>query len=310
MKLYFAPLEGITTYTFRNTHAEVFGHCDAYYAPFITPTDNEKLSLKTIRDITPERNAGVNLKVQVLTNSASAFFKFTDKIRPLGYNEVNLNLGCPSNTVCKKGRGAAFLREPDALERFFEEVFATTDFKISVKTRIGFSAPDEFERLIEIYNRFAIELLIIHPRTRAQMYKAMPDMDAFATAVSKCKMPLCYNGNINTKEQFGSVCSRFENLDSVMLGRGAVANPAIFREIKGGKPLSTNELLCFTDRLIEKYNPLLGSDIYTLHKLKEIWLYCIENYPCEKKTAKLIKKAAKLGEFRKSLDLLPKECQR
>lgn len=309
MKLYFAPLEGITTYTFRNTHAEIFGHCDAYYAPFITPTDNEKLSLKTIRDITPERNAGVNLKVQVLTNTASAFFKFADKIRPLGYDEVNLNLGCPSNTVCKKGRGAAFLREPEALEKFLEEVFATTDFKLSVKTRVGFASGDEFKRLLEIYNRFPLELLIIHPRTRAQMYKGMPDMDLFATADAQCKMPLCYNGNINTVEQFNEVCNKFENLDSVMLGRGALANPAIFREIKGGEPLVTDELLAFTDALIEKYIPLLGSDIYTLHKLKEIWLYCIENYPFEKKTAKLLRKATRLSEFRKILDFLPKECQ-
>jgi len=201
------------------------------------------------------------------------------------------------------------LREPDALERFFEEVFAATDFKLSVKTRIGFESADEFERLLQIYNRFPIELLIIHPRTRVQMYKGMPDMDTFAIAVAQCKMPLCYNGNINTAEQFHSVCSRFENLDSVMLGRGAVANPAIFREIKGGEPLCTDELLEFTDRLIEKYIPLLGSDVYTLHKLKEIWLYCIENYPFEKKSAKLIKKATKLSEFRKSLDFLPRECQ-
>ena len=124
MKLYFAPLEGITTYTYRTVHAEIFGHTDAYYAPFITPTDNEKLSIKTIRDIVPEKNEGTSLKIQVLSNTASSFMKFCDKVRPLGYKEVNLNLGCPSNTVCKKGRGSAFLKYPDELYNFFDGIFS------------------------------------------------------------------------------------------------------------------------------------------------------------------------------------------
>ena len=67
-KLYFAPLEGITTYMYRNIHNEMFGGCDAYYAPFITPSDNEKIGRKGFRDVLPENNAGVNLKLQVLTN--------------------------------------------------------------------------------------------------------------------------------------------------------------------------------------------------------------------------------------------------
>ena len=306
MKLYFAPLEGITTRTYRLAHAEVFGHADAYYAPFITPTDNEKLSLKTIRDIVPEYNGGTNLKVQVLSNTPGSFRKFTDKIRPLGYDEVNINLGCPSNTVCKKGRGAAFLKDVDALDNFLYEIFSHTDFKISVKTRLGFYSNDEFSRLLDIYKKYPLSLLIIHPRTREQLYKGMPDMDSFAYACKEFTGPLCYNGNISTADDYVSLVRQYPTLDSVMIGRGAIANPAIFREIKGGKPLSTEELICFTDLLIEKYIPLLGSDFYTLHKLKEIWLYSIMNYPDEKKTSKAIRKSTRLSELRKALDLLPK----
>ncbi len=305
MKLLFAPLEGITTRTFRTTHAEVFGNCDAYYAPFITPTDNEKLSLKTIRDIMPELNEGINLNVQVLSNTATSFRKFTDKIRPLGYNEVNLNLGCPSNTVCKKGRGAAFLKDTDALDNFLDEVFSIADFKISIKTRLGFYSNEEFSKLISIYNKYPISMLIVHPRTRQELYKGVPDMDSFSYAYSEFKGKLCYNGDIKTFSDYDMLLEKYENLDSVMIGRGAIANPAIFREIKGGKKLTTQELLGFTDRLIEKYIPLLGSDIYTLHKLKEIWLYAITNFPQEKKIAKLIRKSNKLYDFRKALDLLP-----
>ena len=135
MKLYFAPLEGITTYTYRNTHREMFGGCDQYFAPFITPSDNEKLSIKCLRDIVPEKNSSVKPIVQVLTNKAESFLKFEEKIKALGYSEVNINLGCPSGTVVKKNRGSGFLREPEALERFLEEVFSASELKIAIKTR-------------------------------------------------------------------------------------------------------------------------------------------------------------------------------
>ena len=78
MRLYLAPLEGITTYIYRNTHMEMFEGCDSYYAPFINPSENEKVSRKGVRDIVPENNEGVNLKAQVLTNNAVAFCKFAE----------------------------------------------------------------------------------------------------------------------------------------------------------------------------------------------------------------------------------------
>ena len=87
-----------------------------------------------------------------------------------------------------------------------------------------------------------------------------------------------------------------------MIGRGAVSNPAIFREIKGGKKLTTDELLEFSERLRDNYLKVLGSDIYTLHKLKEIWMYIMWRYPEEKKILKAIKKSESLKEFMSSIE--------
>ena len=92
MKLYFAPLEGITTNVYRNAHFEMFGGCDEYYAPFITPSDNEKITRKGLKDIFPEENR-YNLKIQVLANKSEAFLKFEKKVASLGYDEININLG-------------------------------------------------------------------------------------------------------------------------------------------------------------------------------------------------------------------------
>ena len=297
MELYFAPLEGIGTYTYRNTHAEMFGGCDGYYSPFITPSDKARVVMKNLRDVIPEKNQGVNLTVQVITNKADTFLKFEEKIKPLGYDTININLGCPSGTVVSKGRGAGFLTDPDGLDRFFDEIFSKTKMKISVKTRTGFTSHDEMGRLMEIYNKYPLELLIVHPRTRAEQYNGMPNDEVFEMVYNISKNKLCYNGNIFSVERYNEIVNRFPNLHSLMLGRGVVANPALFREIRGGKKVEISEISAFSQKLAEKYLEVLGSERYTLNKLKETWFYVMWNYPEEKKIIKAIKKADTLNDF-------------
>ncbi len=305
MKLFFAPLEGITTYTFRNTHFEMFGGVDSYFAPFINPSDNEKVSKKGFRDILPENNGDTPVTVQVLTSNSESFLKFSEKVKPLGYDEININIGCPASTVVRKGRGSGFLKTPDAMDEFFSEIFDKTDMKVSVKTRIGYSSPDEFPRLMEIYNKYPIECLTVHPRTREMLYNGECDMNAFSLAYNVSKRALCYNGDIRTAEDFHGITQSFPNICAVMLGRGAVANPAIFREIRGGEKLSTDELVAFSRKLSEKYIKVLGSEVFTLHKLKEVWIYAIRNFPEETKLAKEIKKATTLSDFMSAINKLP-----
>ncbi len=304
-KLYFAPLEGITTYMYRNIHNDLFGGCDAYYAPFITPSDNEKIGRKGFRDILPENNCGVNLKLQVLTNNSGSFLRFCDKIKEYGHNEININLGCPSGTVTGKGRGSGFLKNPAALDEFFGEIFKKSDIEITVKTRIGFSSPDEFNELMKIYNRYPISLLVIHPRTRADFYKGALHRESFEKAYKMASMPLCYNGDIRTTDDISGIFNLFPEINSVMIGRGAIRNPAIFREIRGGKKLTTQELITFSKVLAESYNNHLDTPVYTLHKLKEVWLFMMENFPEETKILKTVRKANKLHELMNAIEYLP-----
>ena len=290
MNFYFAPMEGITTYTYRNTHAEVFGKCDRYFAPFIVPTDNERISRKTLRDILKENNE-VEITPQVLCSSEVAFAEFTKTIKALGFDEVNVNFGCPSGTVVKKRRGSGALKDPDLLDSFLDSIFSGTDIKISVKTRTGFYSHDEFDRLLEIYNKYPVTELTIHPRVREEYYKGIANMDTFEKAYYNSPLKLCYNGDVSSVQDCVRIGEKYPNLNSIMIGRGAIKNPAIFRELKGGSPLKTDELIRFSRLLEERYLKLLGSDVYTLHRLKEIWLYSVENFPEEKKIAKAIKKA-------------------
>lgn len=305
MNLYFAPLEGITTYIYRNTHAEVFGGCDGYYAPFITPSDNEKISRKGLRDVVPEKNDTVNLTVQVLTNRSDSFLKFARKIKALGYGEVNINIGCPFERVIRKGRGAGMLKDTEELDRFLDGVFSGCDLKVSVKTRTGFYSGEEMESLTEIYNHYPLSLLIIHPRAREDFYKGVPNMKVFSAAYEDAKSPVCYNGDVMTTEDFHRISATYPELSGVMIGRGALTNPALFREIRGGDKASTRELIEFSDRLSENYFAVLESETFTLQKLKEIWGYMMQNFPGQTKIAKAIKKATTREELSEIIRRLP-----
>jgi len=305
MNLSFAPLEGITSCIYRNTHAEFFGGCDRYYTPFVSPSDNEKIGRKGFRDIIPENNTAVRPIVQVLTNNALSFLKFSEKAKEYGYGEININLGCPSGTVTGKKRGSGLLREKELLKSFLDEIFEKCSLEISIKTRIGFYSPDEFDELLEIYNKYPVKLLIVHPRCREDFYKGEPHYSAFDKAYSDSKAPLCYNGNIFTLSDYKRIAEKYPSLESVMLGRGAVANPAIFREIKGGKRITTDEMLEFSEILVKRYNDTLSSDTFTMHKLKEIWLLMMLNFPKEEKILKVVRRTTKLTELMRAIHSLP-----
>ncbi len=304
MKLYFAPLEGITTYTYRNAHSEMFGECDKYFAPFITPTANEKISLKSLRDILPENNVTKPV-VQALSSDSAAFLEFAQKVRVLGYDEINLNFGCPSGTVVKKMRGSGALRDLDSLDRLLDGIFSGTDMTISVKTRTGFYSHDEFDEILIVYNKYPISELIVHPRIREEYYNNLPNEESFEKAYSSAKTKISFNGNIYSTKDYEKIIQKYEKLNSVMIGRGAIKNPAIFREIRGGKPLATKELVDFSRCLEERYLKVLGSEIYTLHKLKEIWMYAMQNFPEEKKILKAVKKANRLCDLNGAIGCLP-----
>ena len=305
MKLYFAPMEGITSYIYRNIHEEMFGGCDAYFAPFINPSDQEKVSKKGVKDILPEKNTTASLKIQVLTNNPVSFLKFSDKVKALGYNEININLGCPAGTVVKKGRGSGFLRDTDAMERFFDRIFSESDMKISVKTRIGYSCTDEAEALMKIYNKYPLTSLIIHPRTRDELYSGSVHTDVFEMCYNTSKNDVCYNGDILTVEDWKKTALAYPNLEGIMIGRGAIRNPALFREIRGGKPLEAKELIEFSNRLINDYNEIFNTETFTVHKLKEIWIYMIKNFPEERKAEKAIRKAKSLRDLKDAIYSLP-----
>lgn len=295
-----APMEGITGRLYRQAQARFFGGVDRYYTPFLSPGQKGAFHRKELAEIAPEHNRGIDLVPQLLTRRAEDFIWAARQLKQLGYCRVNLNLGCPSGTVTAKGKGAGFLAFPDQLDRFLEQIFAglsMESMEISVKTRLGMRDPAEFPRLLEIFQRYPIEELTIHPRVRQDFYKEPVRWPAFEQAAGQCTLPLCYNGDLATAEQCRLVAQRVPGLRALMIGRGLVANPALGRQYQGGPAASAGELRQFHDWLYEGYCQAFQSRKNAICRMKEIWRCMLPALGCGEKTAKRLLKTTDPAEY-------------
>ncbi|MBE6070569.1 MAG: tRNA-dihydrouridine synthase family protein [Clostridium butyricum] len=297
MKYYLAPMEGITGYIYRNSYEKFFHNIDKYFTPFIVTNKSKSLKTKELRDVLPENNKGINIVPQILTNDSEGFIITSRKLQQLGYNEVNLNLGCPAGTVVSKNRGSGFLAKREELDRFLDQIFKIDDMKISIKTRIGKDSPEEFYELIKIYNKYPMEELIIHPRTQKDFYGNKPNLDVFKDALSLSTNPLCYNGDIFTSYDHDKLIKDFPEVKKIMLGRGILANPGLINEIKDNTNITKETLKDFHDEILNKYIELFNEDRNAIFRMKELWGYMIHIFSDNKKYAKKIKKSQKLSDY-------------
>lgn len=309
MKYYLAPLEGITTYVYRNAYHKYIRQMDKYFTPFIVPHKEKRFNTRELKELSPEHNQGLHVIPQLLTNNAEDFLKTANDIVQMGYEEINLNLGCPSKTVVTKKKGSGFLEFPEELDRFLDEIYTNADFKISIKTRIGKDSPDEFERLLKIYNKYPIEELTIHPRIQTDYYKNTPNWDVFELAYIESKNQICYNGDINSKSDLAKLIECFPNLENVMIGRGMIHNPGLVDWIENGKTLSKDDLRAFHDMILEEYIQISSGDRNVLFKMKELWFYMLSLFENAEKIGKKIKKTERLNEYESVINSLFATCE-
>ena len=307
MPVYFAPMEGITDAIFRRVHHARFSGVHKYFIPFISPTQNLRLTARELAAVAPEHNAGVPAVPQVLAKDAQLALWAVRTLADMGYTEVNLNLGCPSGTVTAKGKGAGMLADVPHLARFLDEFYAHAPLPVSVKARIGFTSPAEFERLLPLLSAYPISELILHPRTRAQFYKGQPHRELFAAALSVCPMPLCYNGDLFTPGACKSFMTEYPKTRALMLGRGLVANPALAQTLAGGAPLTVDALRGFLDELEESYLALYPVHI-VLGRMREVMKHVACCFEDAHRPLKAIRKAATLAAYHEAASRLLDSC--
>ncbi len=293
MQYYFAPLEGITDAAFRKIHHTYFPGLHRYYTPFFSPTVHRALTPREARELPPADSLDVPVIPQLLTKVPEDFCWMARQCRDLGYKEVNLNLGCPSGTVTAKGKGSGMLRDPDTLDRFLEAIFADCVLPISIKTRLGFESPEEFPRLLDIYNQYPVQELTVHPRVRKDFYQGKADMEAFDYAMKNSQAPLCYNGDLTGLSQIDALQEQYPQLQAVMLGRGLVADPGM---LSGGT--TGRQLEDYMNALTAEYLRTFGSEKNTMFRLKEHWNALAPRFCQDEKLIKRLRKTTDLSEYR------------
>ncbi len=331
MQFELAPMEGITGYIFRNAYLKYFGDMDRYFTPFIASTG---LNHKELNDVLPEHNEGfmrglekdMNVKgegqirprlvPQILSNRAEDFLMIADRLRQMGYSHVNLNLGCPSGTVVSRGRGAGFLGVPSRLDAFLEEIYEKCPLSVSVKTRLGVTDMEDWEGLLEIYEKYPMEELIIHPRIQRDFYKHPLRLEGMELALHRQektggRISICYNGEIHSLGEYQTLRQRFPRIQRVMLGRGVLKNPFLTGELRQWEkrrqvsedyenpaPEARREVLwAFHQEMLNGYREIMAGEQNALYKMKELWTYLGDSFPGKEKALKKIRKAGDMIRY-------------
>ena len=252
MKIYFAPMEGITDGILRRAHQRLFGGVDVYCLPFHKLTQTFSLTTREKRDIAPEENSGLTVLPQALTRHPEQLLAWLAYVKGLGYPCADLNLGCPSPTVTKRGRGSGMLRDPGFLQSFFDAVFARPlPVSLSVKTRIGYERAEEWPRILDILAQYPFDHVTVHVRTMREQYTGGTHPEAFDEAVRKGLPHPVYNGDLRTPADVAALLTRCPETEAVMIGRGLLADPSLARRLRGGAPASRNELAAWYTALYE-----------------------------------------------------------
>ena len=299
MPVYFAPLEGITDAVFRRVHAAHFGGVAKYFVPFVSPTQNLRFTPRELSLVAPEQDAGLFAVPQVLTRDPEHFLWAANALFDMGYGEVNLNLGCPSGTVTAKGKGAGMLQDLPQLSRFFDAVCPRLPVRLSVKTRIGFADPGEFDALLSLFSRYPLCELIVHARTRGEFYAGAPHRDVFAAALARTRLPLVYNGDLFSADDCRALLAACPGTSALMLGRGLIANPAVARELQGGGALTSAALSDFCGELLEAWLSRHPANV-AVARMAEVMKHVACCFEGADKPRKQIRKAKTLPAYREA----------
>lgn len=294
MRYYFAPMEGLTDSIYRQLHHTYFPGIHRYYTPFLSPTVHRSLTPKEQRELPIADTLAYDVVPQILTKNAGDFLWMANQCADRGYREINLNLGCPSGTVTAKGKGSGMLTNPDNLDRFLDAIFSQAPVPISIKTRLGFNSREEFPALLDIFNRYPVAELTVHPRVRNAFYKGDVDMESFALAACNSVNSLCYNGNLYTMEQIQKLAVKFQRIDRVMIGRGLIGDPGMVTP--GGTTSESLEAFCRD--LLEAYTEAFGSARNAMFRMKENWRYLSCRFEGSDKLYKQLRKTTDLDQYK------------
>ena len=291
-------MQGYTDFEYRRIHARHCGGVDTYYTPFIR-WEKGGIREKDIRDILPENNEGLHLVPQIICADTDEFNRLADTIQEHGYEEMDLNMGCPAPMQTKLMRGSGILPYPTRVSALLKEMERRPEVRFSAKMRLGLEGKEEWRELSGMLNSSCLKHLTVHPRIGKQMYKGEVDMDAFNEVYSSIHIPIIYNGDVTSMEQVSSLLERYPGLHGIMMGRGLLARPTMAKECLMGEEMPHEQRMSI---LMQMHEDMLGYctrkykvDSQILLHIHAFWEY--QESQLERKTWKKIMKAGNMKNY-------------
>ena len=307
LKIHFAPLQGYTESPYRLAHNLLCGGIESYYTPFIR-AEHGKIRNKDLREALPEHNTGVHVVPQVIASNVSEFSFLTDKLIEIGHKEIDINMGCTFPLQTRMGRGSGILPKPEVVKEILDAAKALHEQKqidFSIKMRLGQESPEECMTLLPMLNDTPLKHITMHPRIGKDQYKGELDMDSFDKFLGQCKIPVVFNGMIETVQDIKKIEQRYPNLAGVMIGRGLLTRPTLAVEYKNGVSLSTDEVkkkvLDVHNKVFEQYSVSIeGGEAQLVMKMHSYWEYLEPLFG--HKAIKQIMKSRNLSTYRSAVN--------
>lgn len=243
--LFFAPMEGITDEAFRKTILKLYPEWDYLATDFLrVPSAGKYPNKHLIRHFGKEliENPFVLNKTmfQILTSHKAFTLEMVKQIEELKFPWLDMNIGCPSNTVCKNRGGSFLLTDLPSLKNLVRTIRQNFPGRFSCKIRIGYHDTDQFEDSIRMLNDEGVELITVHARTRDDMYKNPARWDFISKAVKISKVPIIGNGDIWKTDDINRMLQE-TGCHAVMIARGALKAPWMAQDYKKGLFESSRE---------------------------------------------------------------------
>ncbi len=224
-----APMQDVTDLPFWRLMRE-FGGADVYFTEYFRVHRDSRLEKWILESIT-QNPTGRPVVAQMIGNDIPSLVRTARELQQHDIAAVDLNLGCPAPIVYKKCAGGGLLRDLPRIDSILGALRDAVRCAFTVKTRIGFDDPAIFDELLPIFAKHSLDLLTVHGRTVAEGYRSEVHYDAIARAVSAVPCPVLANGNIHSAEKAAEVLA-ITGARGLMIGRGAIRNPWLFRQIR------------------------------------------------------------------------------
>jgi tRNA-dihydrouridine synthase B len=224
-----APMQDVTTLQFMRVIARRGGP-DVYWTEYFRVHGDSRPE-KWILDSITKNPTGKPVVAQIIGNDIPALVRTAKLLQRFPVAAIDLNLGCPAPVVYRKCAGGGLLREPGKIDAMLGALRDAVTIPFTVKTRIGFESPAEFDALLPIFAKHPIDLLTVHARTVKQMYRPGVRYDLIARAARELKCPVLANGNIHSATQAQALLAE-TGAHGLMIGRGGIRNPWLFDQIR------------------------------------------------------------------------------